>query len=216
MPPRLELPAEAFAKQDSSPDPLFYVAPRFVAHVDAGAIAAVTSLYRAMLPAGGVILDLMSSWISHLPEDVSYNAVIGHGLNAQELGANPRLTRFFVQDLNRMTNLPLQDASVDAVTMCVSVQYLQHPVAVMAEVRRILRRGTPVIITFSNRCFPTKAVAVWKAIGEAERVRLVQLYLRMAGLTQIDARSLLSGDSRSDPLYAVTGSKGRDAEPSNC
>jgi hypothetical protein len=95
-----ELPREAFRKHDASPDPLFYAAPRFVTHIDDTAIAAVTDLYRDVLPPGGALLDLMSSWVSHLPGEVPYAAVIGHGLNVQELAANPRLTASFVQDLN--------------------------------------------------------------------------------------------------------------------
>ena len=125
------LPLRAFAKTDPSPDTIFYAEPRFVTHIDKGAIAAVTKLYRALFPADGTVLDLMSSWVSHLPENVAYAEVIGHGMNAAELAANPRLDRWFVQDLNRDPLLPLADASVDAAGMCVSIQYLQRPVEVL-------------------------------------------------------------------------------------
>ena len=106
-----ELPPRAFAKADPSPDTAFYVEPRFVTHIDDGAIAAVTGLYRELFPAGGTVLDLMSSWVSHLPDGVEYAEVIGHGMNAAELEANPRLNRRFVQDLNGDPALPLPDAS---------------------------------------------------------------------------------------------------------
>lgn len=200
-----ELPADAFAKDDPTPDPLFYASPRFVAHIDAKAIGAVTDLYRTMLPAGGVILDLMSSWISHLPEEVAYGAVIGHGMNAEELRANPRLARSFVQDLNAQPKLPLEDASIDAATMCVSVQCLERPVDVMRDLRRVLRPEGRAIVTFSNRCFPTKAVAVWKALGGADHCRLVQLYLQRAGFTETETRTLVPPGGASDPLHAVIG-----------
>ena len=200
-----ELPADAFAKEDPTPDPLFYASPRFVTHIDAKAIGAVTALYRAMLPAGGVILDLMSSWISHLPEEVAYDAVIGHGLNAQELRANTRLSRSFVQDLNVDSRLPLEDASVDAVTMCVSVQYLVRPVDVMRDARRVLRPGGRAIISFSNRCFSTKAVAVWRALGGDDHCRLVRHYLQRADYSGIEIQSLIPSGGGSDPLYAVVG-----------
>jgi SAM-dependent methyltransferase len=157
-----ELPPRAFAKPDPSPDALFYEQPRFVTHIDDAAIAAVTRLYRELFPADGVVLDLMGSWVSHLPDEVAYREVIGHGMNAQELAANPRLDRWFVQDLNEDPALPLEAGSVDAVGVCVSVQYLQEPVAVLREVARVMRPGGPVAVTFSNRCFPTKAVAVWQ------------------------------------------------------
>ena len=107
------LPAGAFAKQDDEDDALFYAAPRLVTHIDDAAIAALTDFYRRCLPAGGVVLDLMSSWVSHLPAEARYGEVIGHGMNAEELAANPRLSRWFVQDLNREPRLPLEDASAD-------------------------------------------------------------------------------------------------------
>ena len=197
-----ELPANAFAKADSSPDAAFYRQPRFVAHIDSGAIAAVTRLYREVLPPGGVLLDLMGSWISHLPDDVCYAEVIGHGMNAEELAANPRYDRRFVQNLNESATLPLDDASVDAVTICVSVQYLERPVPVMQEVRRVLQPGGPVVITFSNRCFPTKAVAIWQALGGPDQCRLVELYLRRAGFGEVESRTLPSTDN---PVWAVIG-----------
>ena len=200
-----ELPAGAFSKYDSSPDSQFYVAPRFVTHIDAKAIAGVTGLYRKLLPPGGVILDLMSSWVSHLPEDRAYAAVIGHGMNADELAANPRLTRWFVRDLNTEAALPIDRASVDGVTICVSVQYLQQPIAVLREVHRVLRPGGCVVITFSNRCFPTKAVAVWSGLGGADHVRLVSFYLQRAGFGPIEAEDVVPEHSGSDPLHAVVG-----------
>lgn len=199
-----DLPAAAFRKADPSPDGLFYAQPRFVAHIDDAAIAAVTDLYREVLPQGGAILDLMSSWISHLPEEVAYGEVIGHGMNAEELAANPRLSRWFVQDLNLRPRLPLADASLDGAAICVSVQYLQKPVEVLSDLRRCLRPGAPVAISFSNRCFPTKAVAVWGALDGPGHCALVELYLRKAGFASADSRTLRDG-RRSDPLWAVVG-----------
>src|SRR5580704_17022603 len=125
----LGLPSGALAKLDAEEDELFYEPPRLVCHIDDGAIAALTEFYRSVLPAGGVLLDLMSSWVSHLPPETRYAEVIGLGMNAAELTANPRLARWFVQNLNRDPSLPLADASVDAAMICVSVQYLEQPVA---------------------------------------------------------------------------------------
>ncbi|MGU3538025.1 class I SAM-dependent methyltransferase [Methylobacterium sp. A54F] len=200
-----ELPREAFAKHDSGPDPLFYAQPRFVTHIDAAAIAAVTGLYRTVVPAGGVVLDLMSSWVSHLPDEVAYAGVIGHGLNAAELAANPRLTRHFVQDLNADPDLPLDTACADAALVCVSVQYLERPVAVLSEVARVLRPGAPAVISFSNRCFPTKAVAIWSALDGAGHAQLVSLYLRRAGFARIEIRVMAPEGRSGDPLTAVIG-----------
>ncbi|MGU3361994.1 class I SAM-dependent methyltransferase [Methylobacterium sp. M6A4_1b] len=205
MRPVANFPPEAFAKNDPSPDPLFYRQPRFVTHIDAAAIAAVTRLYRDVVPAGGTILDLMSSWVSHLPADRIFARVIGHGLNASELAANPRLTRHFVQDLNAATRLPLDPASVDATLLCVSVQYLQKPIAVLSEVARVSRPGAPVVISVSNRCFPTKAVAIWTALDGAGRARLVERYLRDAGFARTAVQVLIPEHALTDPLTAVIG-----------
>lgn len=199
-----ELPPEAFAKQDTGDDLAFYAPPRLVTHIDEGAVAALTQLYRKQLPAGGRVLDLMSSWVSHLPDDCEYTEVVGHGMNAVELEANPRLTRWFVQNLNQDPVIPLDDQAFDAAMACVGVQYLQQPLAVFAEVRRVLAPGAPFIVSFSNRCFPTKAVAVWRALDTGGQAALVKLYLERAGFTNISA-NLLTGGVVGDPLVAVIG-----------
>jgi hypothetical protein len=198
-----ELPPEAFNKADPTPDSRFYAQPRFVTHIDEGAIAAVTQAYRELLPPGGAVLDLMSSWVSHLPPEVAYDNVVGHGMNAAELAANPRLSRWFVQDLNLDAVLPLEDRAFDAACLCVSVQYLQHPVAVFREVARVLRPGAPLVVSFSNRCFPTKAVAIWQALPGPEQQRLVTAFLQEAGFTGCAGRA--STPARGDPLRVVWG-----------
>ena len=194
-------PPHAFEKSDDAPDEQFYSFPRFVTHIDDPAIAAVTDLYRELFPPGGVLLDLMGSWVSHLPDDVAYAEVIGHGMNAEELAANPRYSRWFVQNLNETPRLPLAEASVDAVAICVSIQYLQDPVAVLREVKRVLKPSGLVAITFSNRCFPTKAVAIWQALGDEGHEKLVSHYFTTAGWERIEA--LRSPARDADPLYAV-------------
>jgi hypothetical protein len=196
-------PQHAFVKSDDAPDDAFYSFPRFVTHIDAPAIAAVTALYRELFPPGGIVLDLMGSWVAHLPDDVAYAEVIGHGMNADELAANPRYTRWFVQNLNETAALPLAAASVDAAAICVSIQYLQDPVAVLRELRRVLKPGGVVAITFSNRCFPTKAVAIWQALGMGEHQRLVAFYLEHAGFAAPEARTIIPPGADGDPLWAV-------------
>lgn len=199
-----DFPPEAFAKQDMGDDLAFYAPPRLVTHIDAGATAALTQFYRTLLPAGGRLLDLMSSWVSHLPEDHEYAEVVGHGMNAAELEANPRLTRWFVQNLNHDQVLPLGDQAFDAAMACVGVQYLQQPLAVFAEVRRVLAPRAPFIVSFSNRCFPTKAVAIWRALDTGGQAALVKLYLERARFTNISA-NLLADGAAGDPLVVVIG-----------
>ncbi len=197
------LPAAAFDKADPSPDSEFYAFPRLVTHIDDAAIATVTQVYRERLPSGGAVLDLMSSWVSHLPDDIVYRLVVGHGMNQEELAANPRLSRWFVQDLNGEPTLPLDDAAFDAACLCVSVQYLQRPVEVFREVRRVLRPGAAFIISFSNRCFPTKAVAIWLSLPPAEQQRLVAAYMQAAGFGDVIGQA--STPLRGDPVWIVIG-----------
>ena len=199
-----ELPAGAFEKQDGGDDLDFYAPARLVTHIDEGAVAALTGCYRRLVPEGGRVLDLMSSWVSHLPEDRDYGEVVGHGMNAEELAANPRLGRWFVQDLNRETGLPLADGAFDAALCCVGVQYLQRPGAVFGEVRRVLVPGAPFVVSYSNRCFPTKAVAIWRALDLHGHAALVRLYLERAGFGAVTVEGLANG-AASDPLVAVIG-----------
>ncbi len=205
MPQHLpELPSGAFRRIDDGDDLAFYAPPRLVSHIDEGAVAALSAYYAESLPPGGVIFDMMSSWVSHLPADLQAAEVIGHGMNAEELAANPRLTRWFIGDLNADPTLPLADRSLDAALCCVGVQYLRHPVEVFCELRRALRSGAPVIVSFSNRCFPTKAVAIWRALSGEGHAELVALYLRRAGFTEVAAQALTDG-TLCDPLTVVVG-----------
>ena len=199
-----DLPPSAFAKLDATPDLDFYAPPRLVHHIDGDAVAALTAYYRTLLAPGSDVLDLMSSWVSHLPDDLPLGTVIGHGMNADELAANFRLTRWFIRDLNLDPILPLPDASVDTALACVGVQYLQRPVEVFAEVARVLRPGGAFAVSYSNRCFPTKAVAIWRALDMAGQAKLIALYLERAGFAAIETQVLADG-ARSDPLVVVTG-----------
>ena len=200
------LPPTWFRRADESADEAFYAQPRFVSHIDEGAIAAVTQLYREYLPADGVILDLMSSWISHLPAEISFQRVVGLGMNESELAANERLSSFAVQNLNRQPRLPFADAEFDGATLCVSIDYLTDPVAALRETVRVLRPGAPMVVTFSNRCFPTKAVAVWHALDDARRCELVAAFFRAAGAslwTEAEVLDRSPASGRGDPLFAV-------------
>ena len=199
-------PEDAFRRIDEAPDEEFYQTPRLVTHIDDRAIAAVTQLYREFYPAGGEVLDLMSSWISHLPPEVKYERVIGLGMNGVELRRNERLDSYVVQNLNTDPRLPFGSGEFDGAGICVSIDYLTRPVGVLREVGRVLKVGAPVVITFSNRCFPTKAVEIWHRLDDAGRVGLVEEYLREAGIFR-DIQSFDRSPRRhfSDPLYAVVG-----------
>jgi SAM-dependent methyltransferase len=190
-----------FGRLDESPDPAFYVAPRRVTHIDEGAIATVTALYGELLPAAGPVLDLMSSWRSHLPREHP-RPVVGLGLNREEMADNPQLDEVVVHDLNADPALPFDDGALAAVVCCVSVQYLVRPFDTVAEVARVLRPDGPFVVTFSNRCFPSKAVAAWRAGDDEDHLLLVDAYFRaVPGFGPSEARSHRPGWG--DPVYAV-------------
>lgn len=204
-------------KLDESDDALFYSFPRFVTHVDEGFIQQLTDLYRQRLQPHTRIFDMMSSWVSHLPDEITFEHVEGHGMNEEELAKNPRLDHYFVQNLNQNQMLPLPDQSFDAVLNAVSVQYLQRPEAVFAEIYRILKPGGIAIFSFSNRMFYQKAIAAWREASEAQRVELVKQYFRaIPGFGNIEAIARPSsvpsflqmlGLPGGDPFYAVIGQR---------
>jgi SAM-dependent methyltransferase len=165
-------------KLDDTNDNLFYTAPRFVTHVDEAFIKQLTDVYSEKLKPNTRILDLMSSWVSHLPQ-MQFAHVEGHGLNAEELARNPRLNHYFVQNINDNPQLPLPDQDFDAVINCVSVQYIQYPEAVFSEIHRILKPGGVAIISFSNRMFFQKAIQAWRDGSEESRVELVKSYFAL-------------------------------------
>jgi SAM-dependent methyltransferase len=224
-------PPGAFARRDESPDTIFYEQPRLVTHIDEYAIAAVGETYRRFLPAGGEYLDLMSSWVSHFPDDFPIGRLVGHGMNEVELRANPKLSDYFIQDLNQSQSLPYEDNSFDGVLVCVSIQYLTKPVEMFREISRILKPGAPLIVTYSNRCFQTKAVSIWLVLDDEEHGELVSTYASDAGAfddIQIydmsprhtfygvpeDAelrRKIANGLIYTDPLFAVVARKRRSS-----
>ena len=203
--PQPHIPAGFFRRPDESPDEHFYREPRFVAHIDQATIDALTGFYRTFIPPGARVLDLMSSWISHLPEDVAYSRVEGLGMNAAELGANERLDGFRVQNLNDDPELPYEEGAFDRALIAVSIQYLTRPVEVMSSLRRVLAEDGAVCIAMSHRLFPTKAIAAFQQLPPRERIQLVSVYLDRAGFREI-AFEDRSPDG-ADPLWLVTGVK---------
>jgi SAM-dependent methyltransferase len=204
-------------KLDATSDTLFYEYPRFVTHVDNGFIQQLTDLYRSRLQPNSRIFDMMSSWVSHLPDDVEFAHVEGHGLNEEELARNPRLSHYFVQNLNDNPKLPMENQSFDAVLNTVSVQYLQYPEAIFPEIYRILKPGGIAIISFSNRMFYQKAIAAWRDSSESNRVELVKRYFEsvpgfgkpevIARQSQVPQILQMMGLGGGDPFYAVIGTK---------
>jgi SAM-dependent methyltransferase len=206
-------------KLDNSDDTLFYAFPRFVTHVDDAFITQLTQLYREKLQPNTKILDLMSSWVSHLPPEMDFAHVEGHGLNAEELSKNQRFNHYFVQDLNKDLQLPFPDKEFDAVLNCVSVQYLQYPDAIFYEIYRVLKPGGVAIFSFSNRMFYQKAIFAWREASESQRVALVEKYFNavrnqndipafsqpevISKVNNLNSILQMFGLGTGDPFYAV-------------
>jgi SAM-dependent methyltransferase len=202
-----DFPPGFFDRADAADDAGFYGPPRLVQHIDDGAIAAVGAFYDE-IGVDGDVLDLMSSWVSHLRTRPRHLTVLG--MNAAELDANPTADERVVRDLNADPLLPFPDAafdtvvctvSIDTVVCTVSIDYLVRPVAVCAEVGRVLRPGGTFALTFSNRCFPTKAIRGWLAADDAQRAAIVATYLRDAGA--FDEPVAQRRASADDPVIAV-------------
>jgi SAM-dependent methyltransferase len=168
-------------KTDISDDEIFYQQPRFVHHLSDSFRNRLTSLYSEYLLNHHIILDLMSSWVSHLPSNISYKKVIGHGMNEAELSSNERLDRFFVQNLNKKQNMPIEDSSVDVGLIVAGWQYLQYPEKVSLELSRVIKSDSLLIISFTNRAFWTKAPNIWTYSSEEKRIEYVTSVLTSNG-----------------------------------
>ncbi len=208
---------DEFSRDDETPDDVFYGKPRIVDHLDSLALATVEDLYARLIPEGSRILDLMAGPDSHLKGELKPSAVIGLGLNQEELDANPALTKRIIHDLNATPQLPLADDQFEAVVNTVSVDYMTKPVEVFRDVARILKKEGVFIVVFSNRMFPPKAVKLWKHSTESERIELVKKYFCAADQFYLDGYFESKGHPRpeddkyysfgipSDPIYAVWG-----------
>jgi len=210
---------DPFQRMDPRDDSVFYQQPRLVQHLDAQAIAHVGEIYGRFIQPGSQVLDLMSSWVSHLPAELADVRVSGLGLNAEELAQNPRLQEHQLHDLNANPLLPYADNRFDTVICTASVEYLVQPVAVFEQVRRVLKPGGQFVLTFSDRWFPTKVITLWTELHPFERMGLVLAYLRAAGgFDQLGSESFryyprppddphAQERAFSDPLFAVWGRK---------
>ena len=183
--------------------------PRLVVHIDDHAIAAVSQLFRDLIPPNAVVLDLMSSWRSHWPAGHAKTRLVGLGMNAVEMQENPDLDDHVVHDVNKESQLPFGDETFDAAVITVSAQYLTRPVETFEQVNRVLKPGGVFIVSFSNRMFPTKAVRIWRMGSDSQHIELVQSYMQAAGNFEEIKSGLVNPDQSppADPLFAVVSRK---------
>ena len=200
-------PERLFRRVDESDDGVFYTHPRLVVHIDEYAIEAIRHFFLEELPENGSILDLMSSWRSHMPHEPRGRRIVGLGMNEVEMRENPQLDEYVIHDLNQEPKLPFDDQVFDAVVVTVSVQYMTSPVEVFSEVRRLLKDGASFHVIYSNRMFPTKAVAVWQSLDDYRRGQLVGAYFfSSGGWDDVTVRDISPEVGHyADPVYVVTG-----------
>ena len=199
------------SKSDTSDDQLFYQHPRFVNHLSASFRERLTEVYSEYLASHHVILDLMSSWVSHLPISTKYKKVIGHGMNESELRANKRLDSFWLQNLNKTQNMPLEDSTVDIGLVVAGWQYLQYPEKVSLELSRILKKDSLLLVSFTNRAFWTKSPNIWTNSSELKRIDYVQSILTSNGWRienilnekTYEKKLFRSYNDESDPFFSV-------------
>lgn len=200
---------ELFQRQDEADDSQFYVEPRLVVHIDEHAIAAIGSYFDRVLPKESVILDLMSSWRSHLPEGFRKGKLVGLGMNDVEMSENPQLDEWVIHNLNADPTMPFDNDSFDAAVVTVSIQYMARPLEIFKDVNRILKPGASFHVIYSNRMFPTKAVAIWQALNDNERARLIESYFANSGGWD-DVRALDISPKQAfytDPVFVIAAKK---------
>ena len=199
---------EDFFRADEGDDENFYTLPRLVYHIDEPAVASLTQYYRANIPAGSNILDICSSWVSHYPLEFKdkMKRISGTGMNPLELMANDQLSDYEARNLNVNPNLPYEDNTFDVVTCVVSVDYLTKPIEVLTEARRVLKPGGKIILSQSNRCFPSKAIAMWLKMNDRQHLELINGYGKYAGFgpgKAFDITASVPGEQFNDPMFIV-------------
>ena len=144
----------------------------------------------------------MSSWISHFRTPPASLTVLG--MNAAELARNPMATasrrprpqrrpapavrRRHVRrrDVLRVGRLPRAARSRCSPTSA-----------------RVLRPGGLFVCTFSNRCFPTKAIKGWLANDDMGRLAIVRAYFEASGAFAEPTLAHCNPGAPGDPLYAA-------------
>ncbi|KAE8449663.1 hypothetical protein EG329_007993 [Mollisiaceae sp. DMI_Dod_QoI] len=212
-PSTISYTSQDFRRQDEGSDSQWYSQPRFVQHIDDGAIATLKSYYGSIIKPSHSVLDICSSWVSHLPDGMKPQSMVGIGMNKEELARNGHLTKFFVKDLNMSPSLQeVSNESIDVVICNVSVDYLTQPISIFKEMHRVLKTDGTAHMAFSNRCFPTKVIGKWTGMSDGERRKWVGGYFwASGGWKDVEEVILKEGKSAfwggEDPLFVVRARK---------
>ena len=201
-------------KLDESNDEEFYSEPKFVYHLDSHFRKYLSQVYSNEILENSIILDLMSSWDSYLPNEKIYKKVFGHGLNKKELEKNRVLDSFWIQNFNLNQIIPLESGTIDYCLMVAAWQYLQYPEKLTKEISRILSDKGKIIVSFSNRAFWHKAPNIWTTSSEDERVNYVKRVLITNGFKEPKIIKKFNNQSlhifnflKKDPFYCLIATK---------
>ena len=201
-------------KLDERNDEEFYSEPKFVYHLDSHFRKYLSQVYSNEILENSIILDLMSSWDSYLPNEKIYKKVFGHGLNKKELEKNRVLDSFWIQNFNLNQIIPLESGRIDYCLMVAAWQYLQYPEKLTKEISRILSDKGKIIVSFSNRAFWHKAPNIWTTSSEDERVNYVRRVLITNGFKEPKIIKKFNNQShnifnflKKDPFYCLIATK---------
>ena len=178
--------------------------------IDQGGYKTIEALYHTLIQKGDTILDLMCGSNSHIPANVPYQDLIGIDIDNNALQQNHQLTKKILQDINQNLSLPLQDNSVDYICLCSVIEYLRNPFAILEECYRILKPQGRIIFSFSPRYLATRTIALWQALDNGERQRLIKILLKRSGFNNFDQGEVHPPDNQplwKSSIYSVVASK---------
>lgn len=100
---------------------------------------------------------------------------------------------------------------------CGSVTYLdvvhmtERCFSPLLQAHRVLRPGGKIIMSQSNRCFPSKAIAMWLRMNDRQHLELINGYLKYAGgFKEAKAFDITAKDptnSYNDPMFIIQAEK---------
>ncbi len=208
-----------FLRKINEDDVVFYQAISSTPPVDRAAIEQLQQFYQQNLSTDQTILELMSGTDSYIPQSIKPVNITGLALKEDDLKANKDLSQYQLHDLNQQPDLPFNDQQFDTVLCSFGIEYLIHPVEIFKQVARVLKPGGQFLVSFSNRFFDKKVIALWDDIHEFERMGLVLEYFRqsrefedlhcesMRGLIRYDDDPFPAKNVFSCPMFMLSGKK---------
>ncbi|MCU0691119.1 MAG: class I SAM-dependent methyltransferase [Polyangiaceae bacterium] len=116
---------------------------------------------------------------------------------------NPALSSIVLRDINREPHLPFEDDRFDAVVCSGSIDLLTHPIEIVRDVARVLRKGGVFVVSFTDRTIMPKSIEAWREEGNEGRLVVATALFTFSGVfprplvevEDIDARASVIPDS---------------------